>query len=57
MGEGNKQGTFLPGISNRWAPERNEAEFNRARRTPRDDQENLYPKGLSEHSGAGRPPQ
>jgi len=37
--------------------ERYEALLRSARRTPRDDQENLYPSGLLAASGAGRPPQ
>lgn len=37
--------------------DRYDAEFSNAKRTPRDDHENLYPKGLPEHSGAGSPPQ
>jgi hypothetical protein len=37
--------------------ERNDAELRRARSTPREDHENLYPRGLPEDSGDGRPPQ
>jgi hypothetical protein len=33
------------------------AELRRARRTPLDDHENLYPRGLLDASGAGSPPQ